>query len=100
MPSRNTATLTGIVTALGDLVSSPTDSLARLEQHFQNVLLVNAGATRDVANFAEQLRLAITTDECAQVLDYRHPQARHNHDRSRRGSDQHALHGPIHRAVN
>ena len=70
MPTRNTAVLTTIIETLGDLVSSPPQALARLEQHFENALLINAGDINDVARHAEKLRLAIITSECGLVLDH------------------------------
>jgi histone H3/H4 len=74
MPTRNTPVLERIVKALGD--TAPSDALARLEQEFESSLLVVAGNTNDVARHAEQLRLAITTEECALVLDHLAPQIR------------------------
>ena len=65
MTTRNTVILKRIVEALGI-----TESLARLESEFENELLIVAGTTADVAQHAEQLRLAITTPECALVLDH------------------------------
>src|SRR5438477_98341 len=40
MPTRNTPVLTQIIDALGDLVSSPADALAGLEQHFKKDQLI------------------------------------------------------------
>jgi len=74
MPTRNTGTLTQIIEALGDLAQP--DALARLEDHFKDSLLIVAGSTQTVARHAEELRLAITTDECALVLDHLAPQIR------------------------
>jgi hypothetical protein len=70
MPTRNTPVLTQIVEALGDLASSPADAMNRLEEHFANDLLINAGDIRMVEQHAEKLRLAIITTEAAQVLDH------------------------------
>jgi hypothetical protein len=70
MPTRNTPVLTRIVDALGDLVSSPADALTRLEQHFENDLLLSVGNVKMVEQHAEKLRLAIITTEAAQVLDH------------------------------
>jgi len=80
MPTRNTVLLERIVKALGD--KAPQDALARLEDEFKGSLLVVAGDTNDVARHAEQLRLAITTDECARVLDHLAPQIRISLDHS------------------
>jgi len=68
MPTRNTPVLERVVKALGD--SAPHDALARLEDEFKDSLLVVAGDTNTVARDAEKLRLAITTEECAVVLDH------------------------------
>ena len=76
MPTRNTPVLTQIVKSLGELLTSSPHALARLERHFQDSLLVNAGDIKTVAQHAEKLRLAIITTECAQVLDHLAPQIR------------------------
>ena len=73
MPTRNTAVLKQIVDVLE--ISSP-HALARLEQVFRDSLLIVAGDINLVATHAEQLRLAITTTECSQVLDHLAPHAR------------------------
>ena len=67
MPTRNTVVLERIVKALGETAPH---SLARLEDEFKESLLVVAGDVNTVARDAEKLRLAITTDECAVVLDH------------------------------
>jgi len=67
MPTRNTPVLERIIKALG--VTTP-HTLARLEREFESSLLVVAGDTNTVARDAEKLRLAITTEECAVVLDH------------------------------
>ncbi len=67
MPTRNTAVLERIIKALGE--SAP-HTLARLEDEFKDSLLVVAGDMNTVARDAEKLRLAITTQECAVVLDH------------------------------
>ena len=70
MPTRNTQVLQEIIAVLGDQLPAPADALARLEEHFQDSLLIVAGNVTEVAEYAETLRLAITTPECALVLDY------------------------------
>jgi hypothetical protein len=70
MPTRNTGVLCEIIQALGDPLAIPPDALARLEDHFKDSLLIVAGSSQTVARHAETLRLAITTPECAQALDY------------------------------
>ena len=76
MPTRNTAVLTQIIEALGDLLISSPHALARLERHFENSLLVVAGDVNLIASQAEELRLAIITTECGAVLDHLAPQTR------------------------
>ena len=68
MPTRNTPVLERILEALGD--TAPQDALARLEEEFKDSLLAVAGDVNTVAQQAEELRLAITTEECAVVLDH------------------------------
>jgi len=68
MPTRNTPVLEIIVKALGE--TAPQDALATLEKEFSSSLLVVAGDVNTVAQHAEKLRLAITTEECAVVLDH------------------------------
>jgi hypothetical protein len=63
-----------IVETLADRATP--NSLERLEEHFKDSLLVVAGTTQAVATHAEELRLAITTHECGQVLDHLAPQIR------------------------
>jgi len=76
MPTRNTAVLQQIIEALDGLLISDPHALARLENHFKDSLIVVAGDTQLVATHAEQLRLAIITTECAQVLDHLAPLTR------------------------
>jgi len=76
MPTRNMAVLTQIIETLGDLLISSPHALARLERHFQDSLIVVAGDTQLIASQAEELRLAIITTECGQVLDHLAPQVR------------------------
>lgn len=68
MPTRNTVVLELIVKVLGD--SAPPDSLEKLEAAFHDQLLTVVGDTAHVADFAEQLRLAITAEEQSTVLDH------------------------------
>ena len=67
MPTRNTPVLERIVKALGE--SAP-HALAKLEAEFHDQLLMIVGDSAHVADFAEQLRLAITTPEISTVLDH------------------------------
>jgi len=73
MPTRNTPVLQQIVEALE--ISEP-QALARLESFFRDSLLVVAGDITLIASQAKELRLAINTTECGQVLDHLAPQAR------------------------
>ena len=70
MPTRNTQVLQQIIEALGDHLPAPEDALVRLEEYFQDSLLIATGNVTQIAEHAEQLRLAITTPECGLVLDY------------------------------
>ncbi len=44
--------------------------LARLEEHFKDGYVLNAGTVEDIASFAADLSLEITAEECQQVLDH------------------------------
>ena len=68
MPTRNTPVLEIIVKALGE--TAPRDALAKLEADFHDQLLMVVGDTAHVADFAEHLRLAITSPEASTVLDH------------------------------
>ena len=68
MANRNTPVLERIVEALG--ISAPHEALARLEAHFHNELLIVAGNTSQLAEFAHHLRLQITPEEQPVVLDH------------------------------
>ena len=70
MPSRNTEVLQQIITALDGLLTSTPHALARLEIRFKDSLLIVAGNEQQVAEYAEQLRLAIIENERGPVLDY------------------------------
>jgi hypothetical protein len=50
--------------------TAPPNTLERLENAFKRSLLVVAGDLNTVATHAEKLRLAVTTEECAVVLDH------------------------------
>jgi hypothetical protein len=60
--ARKTPVLSLIVKALGHTAPH---TLARLENAFKASLLVVAGGLDAVAHHAEQLRLAVITEECA-----------------------------------
>ena len=76
MPTRNTPVLQSIIECLGDQIARPQDALARLEERFNDSLLIVAGDIQMVAKHAEELRLAVTTAECASVLDHVAPHIR------------------------
>ena len=76
MPTRNTPVLQSIIETLGDEIARPQEALARLEGKFKNSLLIVAGDIQTVARHAEELRLAITTEECSVVLDHLAPHIR------------------------
>ncbi len=67
---RNTALLKEIVDVFDAELDDPEHALDQLEGHFHDRLLVNVGNIATVSAHAEQLRLNITEDECATVLDY------------------------------
>ena len=66
MPTRNTEVLVQILDVLH--LNEP-QALARLEGKFKDSLIVVAGDVNLIAKHAEELRLAITTEEYALVLD-------------------------------
>ena len=69
MPTtRNTPLLRQIVEILS--LSDEEGALASLEEHYCDSLLIDAGNIETVAKMAEDLRLAITTEECHTVLDH------------------------------
>ena len=70
MSTRNTAVLSELVEVLFTEVDEQATALSRLEHHFRDRLLVDAGNVDTVGAYAEQLRLRITEDERATVLDY------------------------------
>lgn len=70
MSTRNSSVLRTIVDVLFTEVDEQTTALNRLEHHFRNRLLVDVGKVATVGAYAQQLRLRITEDERATVLDY------------------------------
>ena len=70
MSTRNSKVLQEVVDVLFTDSGEQATALHRLEHHFHNRLLVNAGNITTVGEYAEQLRLRITEDERATVLDY------------------------------
>ena len=70
MPNRNTALLRRIIDCLGDQIAVPEIALKKLEREFESSLLIMAGNVEEVARYGEQLRLAVTDEECGTVLDY------------------------------
>ncbi len=70
MSTRNTPVLREIVDVLFTELDQQATALHRLEHHFRDRLLVDAGNVATVGAYAEQLRLRITEDERSTVLDY------------------------------
>ena len=70
MSSRNTEVLQQIITTLDGLLTSTPHALARLEIKFKDSLLIVAGNEQQVAEYAEDLRLAIIEKERGLVLDH------------------------------
>jgi len=68
--TRNTPAFTRIVQALTYSFPVSEIALRLLSQHFENDLLVIAGNITTVEAAAKELRLNISKEECAQVLDY------------------------------
>lgn len=68
--SRNAPALTRIVQALTYSFPVREIALRLLKQHFEDDLLIIAGNISTVKAAAKELRLNITEEECAQVLDY------------------------------
>ena len=67
---RNTPILQEIISVLDAELDDPAYALDLLESRFQTRLLLDVGNINTVGNYAEQLRLRITEDECSTVLDY------------------------------
>jgi len=67
--TRNTPLLNEIIGVIADQLPDKSSALARLEQHFRNDYILNAGNADFVASAAESLRLAITKEELPLVLD-------------------------------
>lgn len=70
MSTRNTPVLREIVDVFFTELDEQATALNRLENHFQDRLLVDAGNVATVGEYAEQLRLHITEDERSIALDY------------------------------
>jgi anionic cell wall polymer biosynthesis LytR-Cps2A-Psr (LCP) family protein len=72
METRNTPLLREIINALSAArhINDGASALNTLEDHFRTNYVLKAGGTKDVAEFAQSLRLNITETECAAVLDY------------------------------
>lgn len=68
--SRNTPAFQRIVQALTYSFPVREIALRLLTQHFEDELLVIAGNINTVQAAAKELRLDISPEECAQVLDY------------------------------
>ena len=68
--TRNTPVLRQIIEALGDQLSNQDIALIKLEEFYRNDLLVIAGNIETIEEAATELRLDISKEECAQVLDH------------------------------
>ena len=68
--TRNTPAFTQIVQALTYSMPVSEVALRLLEEHFENDLLVIVGNIQTIENAAKELRLDISKEECARVLDY------------------------------
>jgi hypothetical protein len=69
MGTRNTPVFQEVLEAISPDVVDTASALNRLEIHFQDRLIVEAGNVTSVRSSAAQLRLHITDDECSTVLD-------------------------------
>ena len=65
MPHRNQPIISEIV----DVINITREQEQHLLEHFNHRLIIDAGSVQLVAAYAETLRLAITEEECSQVLD-------------------------------
>jgi len=68
--TRNTPVLRQIIEALGDHLTNQDIALMALEQSYRDDLLLIAGKIETVEDAAKELRLDISKEECAQVLDH------------------------------
>jgi hypothetical protein len=70
--TRSTSLLPEIIEVLSAAgqITNPTDALHVLEDDFWASYVLKAGGIKDVAEFAQHLRLNITESECVSVLDY------------------------------
>ena len=67
---RNTPILQEIISVLDAELADTEYALDLLESHFHDRLLLDVGDINIVGQYAEQLRLNISHEECALVLDY------------------------------
>jgi len=70
MATRNTPILGQIINFLAPHLPDKASALALLEDHYRGQYLVSVGDVGFVASAAHKLRLNITKEECALVLDY------------------------------
>src|SRR5438067_825191 len=70
MPTRNSHLIGIIINLLNELLTDKHETTIRLESYFKDTCILNAGDVTKVAEFAVDLRLSVTTDECSQVLNY------------------------------
>ena len=67
---RNTPILQEIISVLDAELDDTAYALDQLETHFHERLLLDVGDINIVGSHAQQLRLNISQEECALVLDY------------------------------
>ena len=72
---RNQKLIEQIIESLGELIPNHLAATARLSEQFKDCLIINAGGVQDVAQYAQVLRLSVSTEECGEVLDYLADQA-------------------------
>lgn len=70
MSTGNALVLREIIDVLFTDLDGQATAFKRLENHFQERLLIDVGNVNTVGVYAEQLRLSITEDERSTVLDY------------------------------
>jgi hypothetical protein len=67
--TRNTLILQEVIEVISPYVANAELALNRLETHFQDRFIAEAGSMASIRSFSTQLRLRITDEECSTVLD-------------------------------
>ena len=65
MADRNQSIIHEIIAAIG----GSREQEQRLRHHFKDKLILDAGNTQQISNYAKKLRLEANEQECSQVLD-------------------------------